>query len=65
MKVRFKFSADIYIEGKDMSEVREKFVCMPLFSSDALLNGNAEFNELLLVEDAETYNDLMEEYQRS
>lgn len=65
MRVRIKFSADVYIEGKDMSEVKEKFDCMPLFSADALLNGYAEFNELLLVEDAETYNDLMEEYQKN
>jgi hypothetical protein len=65
MRVRIKFSADVYIEGKDMSEVRDRFESIPLFSSDALLNGHAKFNELLLVEDAETYNDLMEEYQRS
>lgn len=65
MRVRIKFSADIYIEGKDMSEVRDRFESIPLFSSDALLNGYAEFNELLLVEDAYTNKDLMEEYQKS
>ena len=62
MRVRFKFSADIYIDGKDMSEVREKFETIPLFSADALEDGYAEFNELLLVEDADTNEDLMENY---
>ena len=62
MEVRFKFSADLYIKGENMKEIKEKFESMPLFSADALEDGNAEFNELLLVEDAETYNDLQKEY---
>jgi hypothetical protein len=38
---------------------------MPLFSADALEDGSAEFSELLLVEDAETYDDLMDEYNKA
>ena len=61
MEVRIKFSADIYIEGEDMAEVRAKFEDMPLFSIEALDCG-VEYSETLLVEDAETYEDLKAEY---
>jgi hypothetical protein len=61
MNVRFKFSADLYIEGNDMNEIREKFQGMPLFSKEASDNG-VEYNELLLVEDGDTYKDLMSDY---
>ena len=62
MKVRFNFSADIYIEGENMTEVRKKFDSIPLFSQEAYEDGNIEFNELRFVEDAETYEDLTREY---
>jgi hypothetical protein len=65
MVVIFKFSADVYISGKDMAEIKQKFEEMPLFSADALEDGSAEFSELLLVEDAETYDDLMDEYNKA
>lgn len=62
MEVRFKFSADIYIEGDNMSEIKNKFELMPLFSQEALEDCGAEFSELLLVEDADTNRDLRREY---
>ena len=65
MKVELKFDAYIYLEGENMAEIREKFENMPLFSADALEEGHAEFCELLLVEDAETYKDLMDEYDNA
>ena len=65
MKVSFKFDAYIYLEGENMAEIREKFESMPLFSADALEEGHAEFCELLLVEDAETNEDLMEKYDNA
>ena len=61
MEVKFKLSFDVYVEGKDMKEIREKFDGMPLFTVEALDSG-AEISELLLVENAETYEDLMKEY---
>ena len=64
MEVRFKFSADVYVSGKDMAEIKQKFEEMPLFSADALEEGSAEFSELLLVENADTYEDLMDEYNK-
>ena len=36
MEVRIKFSADVYIKGDNMAEVREKFENLALFSADAL-----------------------------
>ena len=64
MEVRFKLSFDVYVEGKDMKEIREKFDGMPLFTVEALDSG-AEISELLLVENAETYEDLMKEYNEA
>lgn len=64
MEVRIKFSADIYIKGENMTEVKSKFEQFPIFSADALEEGSAEFSEILLVEDAETYKDLMDEYNK-
>ena len=62
MEVRIKFSADVYIKGDNMAEIREKFENMPLFSADALEEGSAEYCETLLIEDADTYDDLSQEY---
>ena len=61
MQVRIKFSADLIITGCDVEEVRRKFEAMPLWSEEAK-NCSAEFSETLLIEDAETYDDLSDEY---
>ena len=61
MKVRFKFDADLVIAGTNMEEVKEIWFNLPLFSKEAM-ECSAEFCEILLVEDAETYDDLMDEY---
>lgn len=61
MEVRIKFSADIYIEGKDLKEVKSKFEEMPIFCVEALDCG-AEYSETLLVENAETCDDLETEW---
>jgi len=62
MEVRIKFSGEVYIKGENMSEIKSKFEMLPLFSADALEDNGAEFGEILLVEDAETYKDLRKEY---
>lgn len=63
MRVRFKFDADIVIEGKNMEEVRRKWLYFPLFSTEAI-NEGVEFGEIFLIEDADTYDDLMGEYNK-
>lgn len=58
MKVRIKFDADIVIEGNNISEIKSKWLSLPLFSEEAI-NLSLEFGEVILVEDGDTYNDLM------
>jgi hypothetical protein len=62
MEVRIKFSADVYIKGDSIEEIRNKFEELPLFSADALEEYGAEYSETLLIEDAETYDDLSKEW---
>lgn len=64
MEVRIKFSADIYVKGESIKEIREKFESMPLFTVEALDNF-AEYGETLLIEDAETYQDLSDEWNKT
>ena len=61
MEVRIKFSADLVIEGDTLDEVRQKWEAMPLFSEDANECG-VEFCETLLIEDADTYESLDNEF---
>lgn len=61
MEVRIKFDADIVVTGDTMQEVREKFESMELWSQEAK-DCHVEFSEIQLVEDAETYDDLMHDY---
>ena len=61
-RVRIKFSADLVIEGDNMAEVRNKFEALPLFSADAIEECGVEYGETLLIEDADTYEDLTNEY---
>ena len=58
MKVRIKFDADIVIEGNNISEIKSKWLSLPLFSEEAI-NLSLEFGEVILVEDGDTYDDLM------
>ncbi len=61
MEVRIKFDADIVITGDTMQEVRSKFENMPLWSEEAK-KCDVEFSEIQLVEDANTYKDIEDEY---
>ena len=61
MEVRIKFDADIVITGDTMEQVRSKFENMPLWSEEAKACG-VEFSEIQLIEDADTYKDLADEY---
>jgi len=64
MRVRFKFDADIVIEGDNMTEVRENWEQLPLFTQNAVDCG-VEFGEIILIEDADTYEDLTHEFNES
>ena len=56
-KVRIKFSADLIVEADTLQEARNKWENMPLWSEDAK-KCDVEYSETLLIEDAETYDDL-------
>jgi len=57
VRVRIKFSADLVVEAETIEQAQEKWYCMPLFSEEAKDCG-VEYSETLLVEDAETYEEI-------
>ena len=57
VRVRIKFSADLVVEGETIEQAQEKWLTMPLFSEEANDCG-VEYSETLLVEDAETYEEI-------
>ena len=57
VRVRVKFSADLVVEAETLEQAQEKWFSMPLFSEEAKDCG-VEYSETLLVEDAETYEDI-------
>jgi hypothetical protein len=61
MEVRIKFSADVYIQGKTLDEIRDKWTSMNLWSDEAVENG-VSFDDHLLIENAETYEDVEHEF---
>jgi len=60
-KVRIKFSADLIVEADTLQEARNKWENMPLWSEDAK-ECDVEYSETLLIEDAETYDDLTNQW---
>lgn len=56
MKVRITYRNEVFIEGKDMKEIAEVFDNMNVVPEDS------DFVEVCSVEDAETYEDLMNEF---
>lgn len=58
MQVRVTFKSEVYIEGENLDEIREKWEEMNLHTEES----KAEFVELEKVEDAEDYSDLTDEF---
>jgi hypothetical protein len=57
VRVRVKFSADLVVEAETLEQAQEKWLTMPLFSKEAK-KCSVEYSETLLVEDAETYEEI-------
>ena len=57
VRVRIKFSSDLVVEAETLEQAQEKWLTMPLFSEEAKECG-VEYSETLLVEDAETYEEI-------
>lgn len=62
IEVRITFRSEIYINGKTMEEIKNKWEELPLFSADALETYNAEFIEMCSVEkvDDGSYDDVID-----
>ena len=60
-KVRITFRSVVFIEGKDLKEIKQKWENMELFSS----NENISFVEVSSVEDADGYKDIKSEFNEA
>ncbi len=64
MVARITFRSEIYIEGEDIKEIRDRFERIPIY--DVKLDGDKEseygFCEIMSVEDAETNEDMETEF---
>lgn len=63
MEVRLTFRSEIYIKGKDLKEIKEKWEELNLFSDDAKAN-SADYVEMDSIErtDDGSYTDLENEF---
>ena len=61
-EVRITFRSEVYIKGDSLEEIKEQWEELGLFSADALEENYADFVELMSVEDAETNEDLLDEF---
>ena len=64
MELRIRFSSEIYIEGKSIDDIRNKWEGIPLFSNEALECG-AEFINLDSAErtDDNSYKDVTDRFK--
>jgi hypothetical protein len=58
MEVRITYRSEVYIKGDSLEEIKDKWEALNLTSQE----GNSNFVELCSVEDAETYEDLENEF---
>ena len=63
MKVRVNFRSEVFLEGDTIKDIQEQWDNLPLFSADALEEHHACFIETLTIEDADTYEDLTNEFE--
>lgn len=62
MEVRITFRSEVFIKGDNMKEIKAKFESLPLYSADALEEADADFCEVVSVEDTETCEELEHEF---
>lgn len=61
MKVRITFRSEVYISGRSINEIRNKWEDLSLYSDEAR-RCKADFVELVSAEDANTFRDLSDEF---
>ena len=61
IEVRVTFRSEVYIKGKTMEEIKDKWEELPLFSADAL-DHNADICEMVTAErvDDDSYDDVID-----
>ena len=62
IEVRVTFRSEVYIKGKTMEEIKDKWEELPLFSADALETYNVEYIEMCSAErvDDDSYDDVID-----
>ncbi len=63
--VRITFRSEVYLSGKTLQEIKNKWEELPLYSADALECANADFVEVVSVEGAYSHKDMMSEWKKS
>ena len=63
MEVRITFRSELLLEGNSMEEIKDKWEYLPIFSADALEDCEAQVLEVVSVEDANTYEDLKDQFE--
>lgn len=64
VEVRITFRSEVYLSGKTMQEIKDKWEALPLYSGEALEEASADFIEVVSVEGATSHKDLMSEWKK-
>lgn len=62
MRVRIRFASEIYFEGENLEEIKEKWESVPLFSKELANDNYASYLEIEDIENADTHEDLINEF---
>lgn len=63
MEARIIFTANIYVSGDTLEDIKKKWEEMPIFCVDALDSG-ADISGVCIVEDAVTCKDITDEWYK-
>ena len=67
MVTRITFRSEIFVEGKDLKEIKHKFENLPIYDIDIQDKGMYDYGfcEYISIEDVDNgYEDLINEYER-
>lgn len=58
MEVRFTYRAEIYLQGKSLKDIKKQWESLSMDE----IGENSNFIEVVSVEDADTYDDIMYDF---
>lgn len=64
VEVRITFRSEVYLSGKTMQEIKDKWEALPLYSEEASEKASADFIEVVSVEGATSHKDMMSEWNK-